>query len=40
MTVHTINITLDEREYANALKRKGEKTWKDIFMDGLEKEGK
>jgi hypothetical protein len=40
MTVHTLNITLDDKEYANAMKKKGGRTWKKIFLAGLEKEGK
>lgn len=40
MTVHTINITLDEKEYQNALKKKAKRKWKDIFMAGLEQEVK
>jgi hypothetical protein len=37
MPIKTINITLDEKEYANALKKKGGRTWKEVLMDGLEK---
>jgi ribosomal protein L25 (general stress protein Ctc) len=40
MSVKTINISLDEREYQNALKKKGNRTWKQVLMDGLEKEVK
>ena len=40
MTVKTINISLDEREFLNALKKKGDRTWKEVLMDGLGKEGK
>lgn len=40
MTIHTLNIILDDKEYANALKKKGGRKWKEIFLDGLEKEVK
>lgn len=38
MTVRTINISLDEKEYAIALKKKGGRTWKQVLMDGLDKQ--
>jgi hypothetical protein len=38
MTVKTINITLDEKEYAAALKKKGRRTWKQVLEDGLDKQ--
>jgi ribosomal protein L25 (general stress protein Ctc) len=40
MSVKTINITLDEKEFQNAMKKKGNRTWKEVLMDGLEKEVK
>lgn len=40
MTIHTINVTLDEKEYAIALKKKGKRYWKQVLMDGLDKEVK
>ena len=40
MTVRTINISLDEKEYQNALKKKGDRTWKEVLLDGLETEVK
>jgi len=40
MTVHTINITFDEKEYQNAQKKKGGRTWKEVLLDGLEKQDK
>jgi hypothetical protein len=36
MTVKVINIVLDEEEYAYALSKKGKRTWRMIFMDGIE----
>jgi hypothetical protein len=36
--VKTINITLDEKEYAVALKKKGRRTWKQVLLDGLDKQ--
>jgi hypothetical protein len=38
MSVKTINITLDEKEYQNALKKKGRRTWKQVLLDGLDKQ--
>lgn len=38
MPIKTINITLDEKEYANALKKKGRRTWKQVLLDGLDKQ--
>jgi hypothetical protein len=38
MTVKTINIVLDDKEYALALKKKGGRTWKQVLMDGLDKQ--
>jgi hypothetical protein len=40
MSVRTINITLDEKEYQNALKKKGKRFWKQVLLDGLDKEVK
>ena len=39
MTVRTVNISLDEKEYQNALKKKGGRTWKQVLLDGLDKQG-
>ena len=38
MPVKTVNITLDEKEYQNALKKKGGRTWKQVLEDGLDKQ--
>ena len=38
MVVKTVNIPLDEREYAAAVKKKGRRTWKQVLLDGLEKQ--
>jgi hypothetical protein len=38
MSVRTINITLDEKEYQNARKKKGGRTWKQVLEDGLNKQ--
>jgi hypothetical protein len=38
MSVKTINITLDEKEYAAAFKKKGRRTWKQVLLDGLDKQ--
>ncbi len=38
MTVKTINIVLDDKEYAIALKKKGRRTWKQVLLDGLDKQ--
>lgn len=40
MTIKNINVALDEKEYKNALKKKGARTWKEVLMDGLQKEVK
>lgn len=37
MSIKNINVALDEKEYANAFKKKGERTWKQVLLDGLEK---
>jgi hypothetical protein len=37
--VRTLNISLDEKEYKDAQKKKGGRTWKQVLMDGLEKQG-
>jgi hypothetical protein len=36
MPVKIINIMLDEGEYAYAMSKKGSRTWKAIFLDGVE----
>jgi hypothetical protein len=36
MAIKTINLTLDPEEYAFAMSKKGERTWKEILFDGLE----
>ena len=36
MPVRIINIMLDEGEYAYAMSKKGKRTWKAIFLDGIE----
>jgi hypothetical protein len=38
MSVRTINITLDDKEYQNAHKKKGRRTWKQVLLDGLDKQ--
>jgi len=38
MTVKTINVSLDEKEYQIALKKKGKRTWKQVLLEGLEKQ--
>jgi hypothetical protein len=40
MSVRTINITLDDKEYQNAFKKKGGRTWKEVLLYGLEKQDK
>jgi hypothetical protein len=37
MSVKTINVTLDQSEYDEAVRKKGKRTWKQVLMDGLEK---
>ncbi len=37
MSPKTINIILDEEEHRRALKKKGERTWKQVLEDGLDK---
>ena len=36
MSVKNINIALDDDEYLRAQKKKGQRTWKQVLMDGLE----
>jgi len=36
MAVRVINIVLDEEELAYALSKKNKRTWKVIFMSGIE----
>jgi hypothetical protein len=36
MSPRTINIIMDEAEHKSALKKKGERTWKQVLKDGLE----
>ena len=40
MAVKTVLIPLDEREYLGAVKKKGKRTWKQVLMDGLDKQEK
>ena len=36
--VKTLNISLDEVEYKDAQKNKGRRTWKQVLLDGLDKQ--
>ena len=36
MSIKNINIAFDEKEFAYAQKKKGNRTWKQVLLDGLE----
>lgn len=36
--VRTINLSLDENEYVRAFAMKGKRTWKQVLLDGLQRE--
>jgi hypothetical protein len=36
MPIKTMNFTIDLEEYRFALKKKQGRTWREVFLDGLE----